>query len=309
MKKYFILLLCISARLISIGQIPDRPDIDFAIQGKFAKAVKAIDKTIDKDPVNSQYHIAKADYQLQLKEYEGAVKTLSHAMELMPDSFELFNMMGVLSESFKMNEMAIMYFGLAYSKAAKNTDKAAVLVNRGGTKLKMRNFQGSYDDLIIARRLDSTNIDVLNNLAAVSDKVGHENETLGYIMAILEIDSNYVPAYINLGFKYQALNRHKEAINFFDRAVKLAPFEALAYSNRAYSKLKTEDIEGAKKDINKSIELFSTNSYAYKIRALIHVENANKKKACEDLHTATQLGYRKQFGEEVDELIKTHCQE
>ena len=60
-------------------------------------------------------------------------------------------------------------------------------------------------------------------------------------------------------------------------------------------------------DINKSIELYPTNSYAYKVRALIHIANKKDEKACEDLDIAIELGYTQQYGEEVQQLINANC--
>ena len=88
-------------------------------------------------------------------------------------------------------------------------------------------------------------------------------------------------------------------MKYFDKAVILAPDEPLCYSNRSFSRLKTNDLNGAMKDINKSLDLYASNSYAYKIRALIYIEKGKIKKACEDLETALELRDTKQYGNEV----------
>ncbi|MGB5024235.1 MAG: hypothetical protein WBO44_02745 [Saprospiraceae bacterium] len=61
------------------------------------------------------------------------------------------------------------------------------------------------------------------------------------------------------------------------------------------------------KDINKSIEMMPNNSYAYKIRALINIENKQIKLACQDLELALKLGYIKQFGSDIKEILDQHC--
>jgi len=307
-RTVFLLLLVLTNICSSFAQIEERDDIRYAIEGKYAKAVKSIDKLIEKDPVNARYHINKAQYQLDLKDYEEAIKTLTKATKLMPDSADLFDMQGAIIESFGMHREASLFFSLATEKATDDKNKAHYLMNLGGVKHKMRDYQGSYNDLILAYHLDSTNINVLNNLAVVCDDVDRPNETLTYLMRILEIDPNNVPAYVNLGFKHQSLGLHNKAIKYFDQAIELQPQEALGWSNRAFSKLKTNDLDGAFSDINKAIELYTVNSYAYKIRALIFIERGKTKKACEDLSTAQQLKYTEQYGSEVEELIKAYCE-
>jgi tetratricopeptide (TPR) repeat protein len=85
------------------------------------------------------------------------------------------------------------------------------------------------------------------------------------------------------------------------------PNEPLGYSNRSYSRLKLGDTKGAMKDINKSIELYPSNSYAYRNRALIYIEQEKFDKACEDLQTAIDKGYTLSYGEDVINLQKKHC--
>lgn len=252
-------------------------------------------------------YIEKANLQLKKKNYEEAFNTLSLAIDEMPDSVSLYDMRGTLLETFRMYPEAIKDFTLGIEKTTDLKIKAHLLANRGGTKYRIRDYAGSYNDLIKAVDLDSTNIAALNNLAAVCEEVDKPDETLKYLNQIIRIDSNYVPAYVNLGFKYQSLGNHQLAIEYFNFAVKLAPEEPLGYSNRSYSKLKTNDLKGALKDINKSIKLFPTNSYAYKIRALIYLEKNKLDKVCSDLTKAEELGYTQQYGEEVNTLKKKYC--
>jgi len=54
-------------------------------------------------------------------------------------------------------------------------------------------------------------------------------------------------------------------------------------------------------------KLYPVNSYAYKNRALIYIEEKKWKEACEDLSKANELGYTRQYGKEVNELITKYC--
>ena len=61
------------------------------------------------------------------------------------------------------------------------------------------------------------------------------------------------------------------------------------------------------RDINKSIKIMPSNSYAYKIRALIYIEKGKAEKACEDLNIALSYGYTAQYGKEVEKLKRLNC--
>ncbi len=241
------------------------------------------------------------------KEYEKAIITLSVAITDMPDSVNLYDMRGALLETFRLYEEAIKDFTSGIEKTDDPALKSHLLANRGGTKCRIRDFAGGYEDLVKAIEYDSTNVDALSNLAAVCDEVGRADETLIYLDKIVVIDPDYVPAYVNLGYKYQLMGEHQKAIEYFDKAIALAPDEALGYSNRSYSKLKLDDVKGAMKDINESIKLYPSNSYAYKIRALIFLEKNKLDDACKDLSLAIEYEYTEQYGPEVNELIEKHC--
>lgn len=252
-------------------------------------------------------YLDEANELLDKEEYKEALETLDLAISEMPDSVALYDMRGAIFEAFKLFDKAIKDFTIAVEKTSDVELKAHFLSNRGGSKYKIRDFTGAYDDLIKALDVDPSNIDALNNLAVVCDEMDKPDEALKYLNQIIQVDSNYVPAYVNLGFKYQGMDEHQKAIEYFDKALSLAPEEALAYSNRSFSKLKINDLKGAMKDINRSIKLFPSNSYAYKIRALILIEKNKVKDACADLTKASDLGYSAQYGSEVNYLKGRYC--
>jgi tetratricopeptide (TPR) repeat protein len=253
------------------------------------------------------YYIDKSGEQIAKNQYQEALKTLSEGIAELPDSVDLYDARGTLLEAMRRFDEAIVDFSNAIEKTDKNHVKSHLYSNRGGTKYRIRDFNGAYEDLKIAVKFDSLNIDALNNLAATCDEVNKPEESLIILEQIITIDSSYVPAYINLGFQYQKMNRHREAIGYFDKAEAFQPNAPLIYSNRSYSKLKLDDLKGAMRDINKSIKLFPTNSYAYKIRALIKIAKDDEEKACQDLDKAIELGYTQQYGEEVNELKAKYC--
>ncbi|MEZ6087367.1 MAG: tetratricopeptide repeat protein [Pirellulaceae bacterium] len=52
--------------------------------------------------------------------------------------------------------------------------------------------------------------------------------------AVIDIEPRAAAAYNNRGFNYQQLGKHAEALSDFDRAIELAPDYALAYQNKAW---------------------------------------------------------------------------
>jgi tetratricopeptide (TPR) repeat protein len=310
MIKVLTPLALIFVTTVSLAQLNKQKYAkELAGNGNTQKALAVIDEVIATNSPKASYYHDKANYLIELKNYKGALKTLSEGIDFMPDSVSLYDMRGTLLEAFGMYNEAIQDFTKGYEQAKENVLKSHLLANRGGTKARIQNFEGAYSDLIASVKLDPRNIDALNNLAAVCDEVNKSNETLTYLEQVISINPNYAPAYVNIGFRHQKLGQHKDAIAYFNKAIEVDPNEALAYSNRSFSKLQTKDLDGAMKDINHSITLMSSNSFAYKIRALIEIQKKMPKQACLDLSKATELGYELQYGNEVKELVAKNCKE
>jgi hypothetical protein len=71
----------------------------------------------------------------------------------------------------------------------------------------------------------------------------------------LEIDPNNAKAWNNAGALFSALDKHREALGFFSRAIELDPNYALAYRNRAKTYRKLGDRARANADMRKADEL------------------------------------------------------
>lgn len=303
----FLALFLINSVVVFAQDATLEKATELAEEGRLGEAVKVVSEIIMTNTPRAEYYCLKAEYLFDLQEYKGALLTLTAGIQIMPDSLSLYSMRGTLYDAFQMHEEAIEDYTFSIEKTESDTVKSYLLSNRGGSKAKIRNFESAYSDLVLAVELDSTNLGALNNLSAICDEINKPDETLYYLEKIISIDPEFVPAYVNLGYKHQLMGNHKKALQYFNKAIELGPEEPLAYSNRSFSLLKTNDLKGAMKDINFSIESMPQNSYAYKIRALILIEERKFTQACEDLKEAIEWGYTKHYGDEVIKLQKKYC--
>ncbi|MFN8264789.1 MAG: tetratricopeptide repeat protein [Chitinophagaceae bacterium] len=276
-------------------------------QENFEAALIQINKALFKDSVNIKYLLQKGSILLDMRKFDESKAVFTYCIQLAPENVLCYNARGLMFYSIQHFDESIADFtkGLQYVKS--DSDKIMTYINRSASYMMSRQFQKCYDDLIVIYKVNPDNLDVLNNLAVVCDEIGKGEETLTYLLRIIKLKPDYFPAYINIGFRYQHMNDFKNSITYFNKAEELAPNEPLIFSNRSYSKLKTGDYKGAITDIQRSIKLYPENSYAYKIRALIYIEAEEWERACLDLQTALDLGYRKMYGDEVDELLKKYC--
>jgi tetratricopeptide (TPR) repeat protein len=154
---------------------------------------------------------------------------------------------------------------------------------------------------------DSADFIILNNLSIVKSELKKDEEGLQCLRKIIELDPNNIPALSNLGFIYQQMEKYDKSIAYYLKLLEIDKNQFIAWNNMGYSKALKGDVEAGLKDINKSLTINPTNSYAYRNRALVYIKIKEKEKACEDLYQAKRLGFDKEFGPEVQDLIYKYC--
>lgn len=109
----------------------------------------------------------------------------------------------------------------------------------------------------------------------------------------------------NLAYCYTMLKRYQEADSVFQLIYN--ENDALFLNNYGMNKHNMGNTEEGKQIIMKSLKLNSNNSYAYRNLALIAIDEKDMKKACEYLNKAKSLGFEKNYGKEVNELLIKYC--
>jgi tetratricopeptide (TPR) repeat protein len=275
--------------------------------GKYKKALKLCDQLIAKNPKCVDAYLHKTDIYFALKDPIKMFQTLNNGLSENPNSSLLYNQRGGLYQTIGKIDLALRDINLGLKFADNDSVKTILKLSLSSVKFEMMDFQGSYDLLKECYLRDSNNLDILNDLAIASGELKKNDETVYYLTRIIQADSLFSVAYMNMGFYYQKNGEYKKSLEYLDKAIELDPKDSYGYNNRSYSKLKTGDLEGALKDVNQSIDLFAYNSYAYRNRALIYLEMGQKSKACEDLQRAVDLGFTSQYGNEVRDLIGRNC--
>jgi tetratricopeptide (TPR) repeat protein len=307
--------LCILIPLIIFGLLSHAQNgndyyqraLEFKEQRDFENALVYVRKALLFDSVNADFYDLKAQCYRLLKKDNEAFLTYTDGIKKNPgDAFLYFQRGHVLLNIEKYNESI-----KDFTKALELTDNDSIRVYaytyRAGAKESMRNFHGSYDDLMLSYKLDSNNLITLTSLGTICDDIGKMDDAIKYLVKAIELKPDYIPAIINLGFKYQQTEQHEKAIEYYNKALQLQPNQPLGYSNRGYSRLKLGDTKGAMEDINISLGIYPANSYAYRIRALIYIEMKDIDNACTDLNTALEKGFTARYGDEVEKLKKKYC--
>lgn len=281
--------------------------LDYFDQEQYVNSLREVTGALRLDSTNLDYLLLKARIQVKLKLYKPAFETYAECVQLYPQNSGPLNDRGLLLYSLQESDLAIQDFTKGLNMELNDTLRLSLYLNRGSAKLAKRDFQGAYEDFMASYKYDTLNLGTLNNLATVCDEIGKGEKTLEFLFKIISIDSTFIGAYVNIGFKYSNDGKYQAALPFFDRAIMLDPKEPLAYNNRAYCKFKLGDLKGALADVNQSIALYPANSYAYRNRALIYLAQKKMKSVCDDVHEALRLGFSGMYGDEMEKLQQQYC--
>lgn len=275
---------------------------------KFKKSLSAINKAIKINNEKSDYYTLKGSILYQINKDIGELFSfLAKAIEVAPKSPTPLLKRALYYEEIQEFQNAILDYNDALKLSVTDSTLIVIYINRGGLFTKIQKPEHAYDDFSKGYLIDSNNIGLLNNFAMCLDDLNLRDEATEKLIRITQIDSTFVPAWVNLGFQASLKEEFQLSLKYLNKANELAPKQPLTLNNRGYAKLKLNDLEGALIDINKSIELDPRNSYAYRNRALLYIEKKDIESTCENLYLAKKHGFALFYGDEVNNLIKKHC--
>lgn len=279
----------------------------FLTEKKLPDALNAYNSAWKKDSTLYEIYTGRGLVYAEMKEFEKSFLDFTRATELQPDSALAYHYRANLMLSLLYSDESIIDNTRAIERATNDKMLFGSFLNRGTAKQQKRDFQGAYEDFMRCYTYDTLNIAVINNIGIVLDELGRRDESILYLQKAIRIDSSFMGPYVNIGFQYTLMGKYKESLPYFDKALQLEKDEPVTLNNRGFARYKLNDLEGAMEDISKSIEGYPANSYAFKNRALVYLAMNKGTEACNDLKRAKELQFEKQYGPEVNELLKKHC--
>ena len=215
-----------------------------------------------------------------------------------------------IQTSFKY--LTFLFIAILILNVSCRQNSASHYFKNGSAKYQLKNYVSAIKDFDEAINLDNNYTDAYYLRALCFGTLKRYNKALNDFNKVIELDPSYKDAYINRGYYVlEKTGNYEEAINDYNKYLELNSDgeNAFALNNRGYAKYKLNNLEGAMKDIQESIQLNPDNSFAYKNRALIYVSLDSINLACQDLEQANALGFSNEFGTEVSQLISKFCME
>jgi tetratricopeptide (TPR) repeat protein len=226
-------------------------DVYFA-QGKIKNCKASIEKALKLDPEYADADLKYAELNLYFKDYKTTMEYIAKALEV-----------------DKINAKAYFMKGMTYKETGDTAKAVAALQTAVDQDPEYYNAYIQLG-LLFSTRKNPLAIDYFNNAIKLNAKsvearygLGmYYQETEDYDKAIIEYDSilrinpKYKYAHYNLGYIHLVyLKVYSQAVKHFSNAIICDPKYAEAYYNRGYCYELMGDVENAKLDYNKAIEL------------------------------------------------------
>lgn len=164
MKKIFLIAVlnfCFALSLLSQTREELYKTASDAYDKKnYEKALGLLKSALQKDPDNVDCLILKADVLTKLEKYQDAFDIYSAAIALSPKNTRAYNNRGLLLQLIQETEFSIRDFTAALNFETADSLRLSLLVNRGASKVNIRDYQGAYDDFMAAYKIDSLNIGI-----------------------------------------------------------------------------------------------------------------------------------------------------
>jgi tetratricopeptide (TPR) repeat protein len=244
------------------------------LTGRLQDALQALENSLALDPESSSNEFCRGQVLVKLQRLDDAVMAFRRTLELRPDDAIAYQFLGqTLSDLGRLEEA----LG-AHEKASElQPDQADHYANIAGTLSHLRRHSeippfvekalqlqpghevaliGRIDALIAAGKLNEALATAEELLAAHPDSLqghiwrskilvfmGQPERALQLSAAMRNIALDHPSTHVNQGWILTFLNRFREAIICYDRAIKLKPDDYVARHNRAFALLSLGQFE------------------------------------------------------------------
>ena len=281
----------------------------------FESAVLIYRKAIKIDPNNAEiYNNLGATFK-RFEKNEDAILNFRKAIEINPNYSSAYNNLGVtFKDKGKLNE-AIIYFNKAIKIKPNYTE---VYYNKGNALSELENYHEAVESYSEAIKISPNYAEAHNNLGSALNILKEYKKAYNSINKALSIKEDYADAFNNLGqvlTNYSIhlnIDKDKEAINCYNRALQIDPNLIEAHSNLCDIYEKLNKINDLKKTIHKALLV---NKYDSRIQfRLAQLESREKNhykvlKLLEEMDTeglsyTVKLGRYELLGKTYDKLKK-----
>ena len=281
-------------------------------QNDFEAALKSTNEILKENPKDYFALTIKGRALFALDKKNEALEAFNQAIAINPEYYEAFAHRGMVYYTMTKYENALKDINIAIEHDAKNGDLLEIKANIFYALADFENAVNFYNQVIA---IDSKKYESLIYRGNCNKKLGNYDLVLPDFEKAIALNPENQFAYQSRAdyLTYTVQEKFETAIKDYDKIISLFTPEtsdenkAYVYNNRGFANYNLGKFDDAMQDIEQSLKLLPDNSYAFKNRALVHLGKGDKTLMCKDLEKAEALGFTKEYGNEVMELMQKNC--
>jgi tetratricopeptide (TPR) repeat protein len=260
--------------------------------GRYEQCIEACNEQLKTHFEQSKTYLLKARSYVEMGHYVMAIDELNTCMRWDSKNAAAYALRAYchfMNKDYKPSRLDLI------EACYLDTSNALYHYNLGNIEQHMKKYTEACKSYALAIRYKPEYAEAYSNRGFINLQ---RNE---FAQALLDIDSalkynrsgSNKALFLYRGMTLTALKRNKEAIQMFNRCIRMKPDDASAYFYRGRTYYQLKDFKTATANFDTAITLKPTLEIAYFNRALANIEldKNNKRTACADLEKAVQLGY------------------
>ncbi len=271
------------------------------------EALNIYNQLIEKDQDNLDLIYDRGLLLLKLFESEKALVDFKTIRSLSPDDFKGY--LGLAEyHAYKYNIVpSIGYLNSALEKTTSDEDRFKYLLTRGEVMMRFNMYAEAEKALLEATTINADDFYLIELFSLTLGNQGKGEEALEYLHIVSDDQEMTAQTLAKMGYLMNNIEQYAEANLYLEQALNMAPNNADALANIAFTYLKLNDPKHALKKIEKSIKNNPLNAYAYRVRGEIWGDLGKPSKACRDFNRAISLDYSAYHQDDITDLAGIYC--
>ncbi len=290
--------------------------IAYAEQAKYGRAVIDYTQAINLKQGFADAFYNRANAYLQLQDYEKSLADLDSVEQYYPDSAYVFFTKGFTLAEVRSYQEAIRAMNQAIALDSTN---AEAFVNRGTIYYYQQMYDSADQDIKRALMLNSKEANAYNLQGLVATEMDNFSQALDAFNQALDL-TPFQPFFLNNRAKY-GFDGHTcsvlisideqstdiamgvdKALEDINRSIQLDPSNSYAYRNKGIYNLAEDNLASAISNLEQAMDMNENTDKVQYFLAKAYLQAGDKKKACEYLYQASL-----QSVEDATTLYESQC--
>jgi len=248
--------------------------------GNLGSAIARYQAILQTDPNHHDTLVNLASALRKTGQTDQAIKLLTHASSIYPDSVHLnFNLGNIYWQRKNYRDAVTCYnncYVSGFKHPALNKRLAICLREIKSYDLSLQQFKLAYSN-------DSSDIETANNLAEALIRFEAFDEAESILKNLVTTNPNLMAPIGNLANLYYRRNQYEDAIKQYKAALKIEPESSELHNAIAVAYLKAIDLDSANKHFQSAIELADDTTRIYS--NTLYLKNYQENSSSEDVYS------------------------